>query len=454
MLNTDWRTVYIEPKASTAIIETIVLSLLGILLGYCFMPDAPYFSGQGFSWLMLGPALSGLRYGFTYAINSLILIAIIGGIAQINNLPWAQGSPVGLGLSLLFVAVVAGEFRNYWHRRIKKLNAAAVYLNERVSELGHAFNVLKHSHDRLEQIVASQISLRDSILNVRRQILLSHTNPEELSSLGLLILRSLTDLGSLQGASLHAYNAKENTVSPQAVACIGKPVALNTQNPLLLKSLATRKTVSLKLDLIPQHEKDLLLVIPLIDVHDTLFGVVAVNKMPFRAFREDNIQLLCILAGYIGDLLGPKLQPEHYIEDENLLYFFIQSMRCIQDITNYNLSASLFGVELKNKTYTNRLLTLITHRQRGLDQLVLLENRAGNPVALFILPLTDQRGIEGYLASLRSYFKTEFGVLSLAELGFYHVTQVLSADKSLADAMQPIADRLQIDNIFLSMRND
>lgn len=454
MQDAEWRDIQFDTKTSVAITETIALTLLGILLGYCFMPEAPFFSGLGFSWLMLGPSLSGIRYGLSYALNSVLLIVIIVYVSQLYQLTWVQGTPVGLGLNLLFTAVIAGEFRNYWYRRIKRLYAAAAYLNERLSEVSHAFNMLKHSHDRLEQMVASRVSLRDSILSIRRQILLSHTDKEDLNGLGLLILRTLADLGSLQGASLHAMNAKTNTVNTQPVAYIGYPSVLDLQNNLLLKSLTTRKTVSLKLNLITQEEKELLLVIPLIDVYGKIFGVITVNKMPFRAFREDNIQLLSILGGYIGDLMGTKLHPDRFFKDENLMFFYIQSMRCMEDVLNYNLSACLLGIEICNPMYSERLTNLIVRRQRGLDQILLQKNKSGNNVALLILPLTDLRGVDGYWLRLKNIIKSETGITDLETLGLRYVSQVLSADKKLIECMQCIANDLSMENIFLNLPNE
>jgi polysaccharide biosynthesis protein PelD len=448
MTHSDWRNVYVEQKTSVAISETLALTLLGIMLGYFFMPESAYFSAPGFSWLIVGPALSGLRYGLIYAISSVFILIIVALIGHLYQFSWAQGLPVGLGLSLLFTAVVAGEFRSYWHRRIKRLNAAALYLNERLSEVSHAFNMLKHSHDHLEQLVATRVSLRDSISSIRRQILLSHTDKEDLEGLGLLILRSLADFGSLQGASLHAMDQQSNNVAPRPIAYIGNPVALDMNNQILLKSIATRKTVSLKIEFINQKDNKLLVSIPLIDVYDKFYGVIVVNKMPFRAFREDNIQLLSILGGYIGDLLSTKKQTGKTIKDADIVYFYIQAMRCLQDVINYNLSASLLGFEFKNHLYADKLIRLITPRQRGLDQFLLLKNRQGRQVLLFILPLTDQRGIDGYLAKLHNIFKTEFNPAELKELGFHHALQILSAQKSIDTSIQLISDELSLDNVF------
>ncbi|MCX7086997.1 MAG: GAF domain-containing protein [Methylococcales bacterium] len=447
MSNSDWRHVYSEPKTSVASIETVVLTLVGVVLGYCFMPKNPYFSALGFSWVILGPFLSGLRYGFPYAISSVVLLISIGFIGTVYELPWAQGSPAGLGLVLLFTAVITGEFRNYWYRRIRRLNAAALYLHERVEEVSHAFNVLKYSHDRLEQMLASRISLRDSISSIRKQILLSHTDKESLQDFGLLILRALADVGSLQGLSLHTVNPKTKLARPHPLAYIGNLHELDAQNPLLLNAMASGKAASLKLNFVTQEDNELLLVIPLMDVYDTIFGVIAINKMPFRAYKEDNIQLLSVLGGYIGDLLSMKIQKNTAITDEEQQYFYIQSMRCMQDVVHYNLPASLLGFEFSNPLYADRLINVVT-QQRGLDQLIVLKNIADNPVVLLIMPLTDQRSVEGYLLKINAHFKTEFGVMRIEELGFHYAFQVLTADKSLAASMQLIKVAPIVQTIF------
>jgi len=116
-------------KTSTAVTETIVLTLLGIILGSWFTPDVAFFAVPGFSWLLIGPFLSGLRYGFVYALNSaLFLIAFMWGVSQYLSL-WNSVSFSSTALSILFIATVAGEFNNYWQRQINKLQVASDYLD-------------------------------------------------------------------------------------------------------------------------------------------------------------------------------------------------------------------------------------------------------------------------------------------------------------------------------------
>ncbi len=443
MSNPDWRSLFVEPKKPIAIIETLVLAVFGIALGYWFMPEAPFFSAQGFSWLMFGPLLSGLRYGFAYALNSVILLVVIAIIAQQNQLTWAQGSTTTLFLGLLFIAIVAGEFRDYWHRRLRRLNAVACYLDERITELSRAFNMLKHSHDRLEKLISSRTSLRDSLLSIRRQIMLSHTDNEGLSGLGLLILRSLADFGSLQGASLHAIDPETKQINTHAIASIGTEISLNVRNLLIQKALAELKTVSLKLDLIAQHDEELLLVIPLIDVYGKIWGLIAVNKMPFRAFREDNIQLLAVLSGYIGDLLGIKLQAKLHLGDENLLYFYVQVLRCLRDVVNFNIPSSILGMEFQDGQYREKLTQLVSRHHRDLDRLLLLQNKLGNQIALFVFPLTNWQGLESYYENLNAILRKEFNTDAL---GIKYYKLCLAAEMNIDAELELLAQGLDLDN--------
>ncbi len=442
----DWQHIYLEPKPLVAIVETICLSMLGVLLGYWFMPDAPYFSGYGFSWLMVGPMLSGLRYGFRYALNSVLLLFLLATFANQQNIFWAQGSTTNLFFGLLFIAVVVGEFRDYWHRRLKRMNAVTNYLDQRMTEISHAFNMLKHSHDRLAQLMASSVTLRDSLLSIRRQIMLSHSQNEGLLGLGLLILRSMADFGSLQSASLYAYDPENQQVNPQCIASIGNPSELNINNPVVQKALRERKTVSLKLDLITQIEDELLLVIPLVDVYRNILGIITVDKMPFRAFREDNIKLLAVLSGYIGDLLGIKAQAKLDSCDENLLYFYIQTLRCMEDANNYNIPSTILGMEFRDSQYSSDFEKLVIKNHRDLDQLLLLTNQHDHLVALLVFPLTNMQGLEQYCLKFKELIRTELGTLS-SDIRYYK--KDLTNESNIEDEFKLIANALALDDDFL-----
>lgn len=446
MQNTDWRTLYHEPKPVTAVVETLFLTVLGFLLGYGLMRDQPYFAVQGFSWLILGPLLSGLRYGFGYALSSVIMVFVGGVIAQKLEYTWAAGTGTHLYLGLLFIAIAAGEFRNYWYRRLKRLNAVAHYLDERMTEVTRAFNMLKHSHDRLEQLMASRTSLRDSLLSIRRQILLSAPDPAG-KGLGLLILKSLAEFGSLQGASLHAIDPKTQQVNANPMAMIGTKVALNINDSLIQKMLSERQTVSLKLDLMIQQDEELLLAIPLIDVYGKMWGLVAVNKMPFRAFTEDNIQLLAILSGYVGDLVRIRMQSAHHVGNEDMLYFYVQVHRCMQDVIRHNIPACLIGIVCQDLQYNEPFMQIVARQQRDLEQLVVMKNQQGQQVVLCVFPLTNSEGIEKYCAKFKQVLSQEFNIAD--SIVRFHPL-VLTTHTNLDNEMPALGNILQLNSDFFT----
>ena len=64
--------------------------------------------------------------------------------------------------------MVAGEFRDIWGRRLHRLEGAYQYRAERLEEFTRSYQLLRLSHDRLEQTVAnSGFSLREGIMRLQ-----------------------------------------------------------------------------------------------------------------------------------------------------------------------------------------------------------------------------------------------------------------------------------------------
>ncbi len=435
MMHSDWRQTYSKTNPVVAFCESLLLTLLGIALGYGFAPTFPFFTQNGLTWLMLGPLLSGLRYGFVHALLSVLLLLGILLLAQRYQLSWAQGSIPTLGISLLLIAFVTGEFRNYWHRRIKSLHATVHYMDERLNELSTAFNLIKYSHDTLEQLVVSQESLRNSIISVQKQIMMSNLHESSLAEVGTVILKQLSDYGNIQQASL--FEISENVeYKPDPIAYIGNQVAIDMSDPLLSEAIKTTKTVSLKQQYITSSSSpsSLLLAIPIMDTFGKIWGVVAVNKMPFRDFRTDNIRLLSILSGYIGDVLGKRF---HSISegDEDVQVFKLQVDRCIHDIAEYKLSTALIILKFKHDQYYPAMSTYILERKRGLDQSLAVTNNKGYKLLFLLLPLTSAKDSERRTNQIELYFKDTFAFNNFSQAGISYLYQELSATDTVADVM-------------------
>jgi len=433
-------------KTSTAATETIVLTLLGIILGSWFTPDAAYFATPGFSWLLIGPFLSGLRYGFIYSLNSaLFLIAFMWGVSQYLAL-WSLASFSSTALSLLFIATVAGEFHNYWQRQINKLQVASDYLNHRLGEVSNAFNLIKISHDRLVQRTASRSTLRDSILAVRTHIMKAKLTDADIASLSGLILRIYADYGSIQQAGLYTLDEK-GKFNSSAVAFFGGHFELNTDDVLLKKALSDLKTTSLKPELATKEEYShlLLLAIPLVDVYGELRALILVNKMPFRAFRQDNIRLSAILGGHIADLISMKSSSDD-TGNIDLQYFMLQLKRCMNDVKAFDLPGSIVCLQINNKKHGSGINALIVGRQRGLDSVWTLKNNKGMHCVFLLLPLTDSPGVDGYKIRLQLMIKENYGYSSLESAGVTFFPRSLADNESSKDLMLDLFQHVEIDD--------
>lgn len=437
-----------------AITETIVLSLLGVLFGFLFARDFAFFSPPGFTWLLVGPFLSGLYYGFGYALNSsLFLIAsMLYAIYYHPSPDWNFDTLFPIALALLMTSLIAGEFRNYWNRQISKLQVSFNYVDHRLEEVTNAFNMLKISHERLAQQAASRSTLRDSILSVRTHIIKAKKADADLVALSSLILKIFSDYGSIQQAGMYVLN-DSGDINTEAIAFFGGYFEITPQDTVLQKTLLTLKTTTLKPELVTKEKYSnlLLLAIPIRDVCGHIWGIVLVNKMPFRAFRPDNIRLLSILGEHIADLIGMSQFKTHTVaKDADFQYFLWQVKRCINDIHNFGIISCLVGVQLQDKKSADGLKNLIMGRQRGLDNAWAVKNVAGNECILVLLPLTDIEGADGYKARLEQMVKENYGYADLDEASIKFYKKDLLGCDNLQELMSDIFQMLAIEQSILS----
>ncbi len=434
-----------EPiKTSTAIIESVVLTFLGVILGFWFTPENQFFSVPGFSWLLIGPFFSGLRYGFAYALNSALLLIGFMWLCAYQLDLWSDESFASTALSLLFIAIGTGEFRNYWQRKVDILEGKSHYLEQRLGEVSHAFNIIKVSHDRLIQRSGSRNTLRDSILAVRRHIMKAQLSQSDVQNLSFLILRIYADYNNIQQAGLYRFN--KGTLDTSALAFFGGEFELNLNDPVLKKALTTQATTSLKIELATQGDYEhLLLAIPLVDVVGVLRGIVVVKKMPFRAFREDNIRLMAILAGYIADLISMRSDSE-YVSDIDLQCFILQLKRCLHNVKLFELSSSIICLQINNSEQGSSIKALVMERQRGLDSVWSIKNKKGVYCIFILLPLTDLVGVEGYQVRLQKMITEEYHYDSLEEAGITLLIKGLLMTDDINTLIQELFQKMDLEN--------
>lgn len=403
----------LAPRASTRVswLETMVLSGLGLGLGYWLSPLDPLLVHNTFPWLVLVPLLMGMRYGFMQGLIGAILLVLALFAYRANGYSVYQDIPESFVVGVLISGMLVGEFRDLWERRLERLDMANEYRQLRLDAFTRTHYILRISHDRLEQRVAgNDRSLRSSLLGLRSQLRALPHGDDALAALAESVMNVLAQYGSFHVAALYRVQADEH-VQLQPLNSLGACKPMNADDLLVRMCLKRGQLVSVREDLLERGESrdhsQYQACIPLIDTEDRILALVAVEQMPFFSFNDRTLSLLAILAGHVADLLLSDPQALQ-LESSDAQVFSQNLKRCLHDAQQHHLDAYLMGLEVKQTDHREQLLSLIESSQRGLD-LQLKSADLSNPCVLVLLPLTTAEGAQGYLQRLQGMLAERFG---------------------------------------------
>lgn len=281
--------------------ETIALTAIMIVASFVTQQQDPFRLGGGFPWPVLGPLLAGLRYGFVYGFVSALLILVVLGVAI--NLQWqaASGFPLPWAIGVVVVAMVAGEFRDMWGRRLHRLEGAFQYRAERLEEFTRNYQLLRLSHDRLEQTVAnSGLSLREGIMHLQSTLGVIDGLTE--TSLQKLI-EFVAEYGALTQACIVGITA-DRIDAARILARVGEDFTIDDNDPVLKTALESGELAAV--NLITENAANLnplLAAVPVTDSTGEVHAMLLVRSMPFFAFQENNLKLIAVLVAHGVDHL-------------------------------------------------------------------------------------------------------------------------------------------------------
>ena len=384
-----------------ALAEAAVLPLLLLALGWWISPPDPLFAWASFPWPLLGPVLLALRYGpMTGVVGTIALLA--GWLALVASGAVTAATPKLYFLGTLVLVMVCGEFASLWRARVRRAEANARYLGERLDHLTRQHYLLRASHDRLEQDLISQpMSMRDALTSLRA---LTDAAPAAPLPGAEALLKLLAQFCQIERAALLALNA-DGTPAGEASATLGAPFALRTDDPLVRAAAAHGGLCHVASDALPEHHHSAYLVVSrLRDLRGHDHGVLVVESMPFFALNTDSLQVLNLLVGYYADSLGAAalVRPIHAAVPDCPHPFALELQRLWHIARDGGLPGALVAL-----TYTARPLLddlpLHWHRlQRTLD--VTWHVRRGEREALLVLmPLAGPAAITGYLDRLDAW---------------------------------------------------
>ena len=403
----------LAPRASGSVswVETLVISALALGLGWWFSPDDPLQVNATFPWVILAPLLLGMRYGFVRGLASAALLVAALFAFRVQGVEAYAQVPAAFIVGVLLCAMLVGEFRDIWERRLERLELANEYRQLRLDEFTRAHHILRISHDRLEQRVAgNDQSLRSSLLGLRQ--LLRELPGEEapLDALAETVLALLAQYGSLRIAGLYRVR-HDRTPEPQPLASLGEMPALDADDLLVLTCLERGELVSVRQELLERGEQRahsaLQVCVPLVDTDGgsspcwrwSRCRSSSSTNAPSACWRSSPGTSPTCCRATVARCNWPTSTPSASPSTSSALL----------DARDHGLPACLYAFELTDARYGEEVQRLLEGSQRGLDVQLRLRNDEGRRVLLVLLPLTSAEGSQGYLQRLRILFAERFG---------------------------------------------
>lgn len=390
-----------DGRERVRVIEMLFFALLAPLAGTYLFAHDPLGLNSGFPWAAALPIVFAARYGSSWGLGC----ALVAALACFY--PWAvyEGQATALtalGLGTVIVSVIAGDSATAWRRRSGQAEAENQYLRHRLKEFSTDYHVLKVSHGQLEEYMAGQrLSLRQALQQLRPVL---SSNDEGLQA-GSDLMAVFAQFCSVQIAGLYAMKS-DSAVDVKPVATHGDMSELPHFDPLLKLALKERRVVSVKLESLAgdSHESELLAVVPLVDAQDHLHGVLAIKDMHFMAFQQENLNILALLGGYIGDMLTRSRGQSQSNEG----WFSAELDTALRFAHSHSVQSSLLCLQLVQAERSQEIIEFITSNIRSLDSAWFPPVEHSLPSAAILMPLMSQMQCEAYLHRLASTVSKEF----------------------------------------------
>jgi hypothetical protein len=257
--------------------------------------------------------------------------------------------------------------------------------------------------------------MRNVLLDLQRQVLsLAKNDGEPLSGIGDPILNLFSEYGSILTASLYAVS-EDRKINSHPAACLGKPPALWPANRLIKEALKTGHVTSIQ-TFDEEMEHEILVVIPLIDVFQRIWGVVIVNEMSMFALQKNTLDLLSLLGGHTGDLIKRRAGGNLLDQDVGL-EFECELRRTLEEVRSFEIAAAMVVSIVSSEALYDALMSIFRAECRELDKVLTFRDNLGRQVIIQLLPLTDENGLKDFLSrlNLRDVLDKKASLISFEE---------------------------------------
>ena len=439
-----------QARRNTPHFEASVLALLAFGLGVATRPQDPMSVAAVFPWPLLAVLLAGLRYGFPIALLTAAILHVATYLYSVIVDPSIWPVPFAYSVGFAIVAVIAGEYREGWGRRLTQVERSNAYRQARLEEFTGTYHVLKLSHDRLEQDNAgNQTSLRSSLLTVRGLFVPG----SDLHANGPAVLDLYRRHCAVVSGAFHVVQG--GAPQAEASAQVGRVNDTVLDDVLVRDAMRTMQVASVNPanpdSMVGRTQGDPLIVVPFFDSFRTLHGLMVVTELPFFSYTERTLQLMAILGGKIADFTRDRHTYPADLDPESAS-FASEIIRSLEYVQEYGLPTTLVALRFGDQTAAPAYISTIDAQSRGLDR-VLAVGDVEQRSALLIMPLTGSEEYEQFLNRFESYISEAHGagpaalqietshLLITSTSGAEDIAQFMTTEAG--DGAQPLAEALR-----------
>ena len=385
-------------------LELVAFAALLPLLGLVLFSSDPLGLNSGFPWACAAPVVFAARYGSTWGAACAVVAATVFFLVGGTIYEAQSVALLTLAVGTLIMCIVIGDVAAAWRARSGRAEAENEYLRHRLKEFSNDYHVLKVSHGQLEEFMAGQrLSLRQALQQAKPMLTAGADGMEAGSDL----MAIFAQFCSVQVAGLYAMKS-DNEVDPKPVAVHGNMGDLPRFDPLLRLAVEERELVSVKLSshATDTHESGLLAVVPLVDAQGHLHGVLAVRDMHFMAFQQENLNILALLGGYVGDMLTRS----RGAAQSRTAWFLAELDTALRFARSNSVTSSLLCLEFEDTEYVDEVSKMVSTNIRSLDSSWIPKTKTGNTTVVILLPLIAETQCNTYLRRIGESVRNEFNL--------------------------------------------
>jgi len=391
-----------------AVFEVVTGMALAVAIAWLLRPGDPLLIGLGFPWMWLVALVMALRYGALLGVVAgLVLAAVWYGLYGLHGEPFPAMFFVG-GFTMI---VVGGHFCDIWGNRATRARGINTYLNDRLVAITNNHYLLRVSHERLERdLLTKPSTLRDAIMRLRE---LTTSNEAGAAAQTLPNAQPMLEFAALtcQIEVASVFPVHLGRLVPTAVACVGEAFTPVESDPLVQTCLREGTLSHVRDDVTVGEGSAYIVCAPLTDTDGNINGMLIVRRMSFLALNHDNLQLLLVLLAYYADGVAQQGVVAS-VRDEvpSVPYdFALELGRLARMKRQSGIQSSLVALVFPRGASGDSLFEQTVRSRRALDALW-IQSGPRQQIAIALMPITDENGIDGYLIRIESALRQQYGL--------------------------------------------